>query len=254
MNKIFSIYAIIGAIIAIYTIIYNNNSKKLTKSLYAINTYMYIILGILITSLCVLLLDLIQFDAFSDGNTKYYILSFIIALSIIITFAVSSENNVIFRNILFIAFTALLGVLTVPIYQSSVNNNIFHKSIITLIVIVMGLMGFAYYYPNSGINNWYGILITSLCVLIVFQLSDLLFGYNNNNQYMRQKIYATAGLIIFSGFLVYDTSKIYENADIAINCINRGGSVDTCTDYPAGSLGVYLDIMNLFSNLVNIHS
>ncbi|MEE8396099.1 MAG: Bax inhibitor-1 family protein, partial [bacterium] len=51
---------------------------------------------------------------------------------------------------------------------------------------------------------------------------------------------AGAGVILFSGFILYDTSNILRNYDVG--------------DYTAATLSLYLDILNLFLFLLRLLS
>jgi FtsH-binding integral membrane protein len=56
---------------------------------------------------------------------------------------------------------------------------------------------------------------------------------------------ALAGVGIFSLYTVYDTQVVKENARMCGSMLRKG----RYPDYPSESLGLFLDFVNLFSNL-----
>jgi modulator of FtsH protease len=79
-----------------------------------------------------------------------------------------------------------------------------------------------------------GFLFTGLIVLIVASIAGMFF-----NVPAMQLAIAAAGVMIFSGFILYDTSRI----------INGGE-----TNYVIATIELYLDILNLFLSLLRLLS
>lgn len=246
------IYTVIGAIIALIIALVNNYHKKLTTNLYVTNMYIYIMLGILLTALTVLLMEIMKFNS-NNFNMSYQICTFLIALLIICTFAFTSIQNVLFRHVLFTLFAIVIGIMTFPIYQDSIKSGIFYKSIASVFVVILGLTFVANQYPTNYFDGWGPVLTFSLLSLIIFELFDMIF-VSNIVESRRIKMYAMVGTALFSAFIVYDTKKIYQYADQAINCTNSGGDIMVCSDYPQKSLDMYLDIINLFTNVTQLQN
>ena len=76
--------------------------------------------------------------------------------------------------------------------------------------------------------------------MIIVQIVFMIMNRNNKNV-KRPKAFAYILIVLFIFFLLYDTKKIQINAK---NCITSKA------DYINESLGIVLDILNLFQNLV----
>lgn len=254
-NKTITLSIIISAIIVLIGLIISNNNKQLTTNLYVTNTYLYILLAILFTTLTIVIMEIMKLNINNKKMNSYYLYLFFISIIIIITFAVTSTQNVIFRHILFILFTIAMGIFTYPIYVDSLSSDLLYKSIATVFVIVIGLTIVTNQYPKNYFDNWGPILIISLSGLIIFELFDLLFSSKeiDHGSQLKSKIFAMIGTAILCGFIVYDTKKIYQHADQALECVKTTNNNLTCTDYPSRSLGLYLTILNLFSEINRLH-
>ena len=129
-NNKFTLSIVIGAIIVLIGLIMSNNDKQLTMNLYVTNTYLYILLAILFTTLTIIIMEIMKLNIGGSNMMSYYLCSFFIAIIIIITFAFTSTQNVLFRHILFLLFAIAMGVLTFPIYADSMSSGLFYKSIV----------------------------------------------------------------------------------------------------------------------------
>ena len=93
------------------------------------------------------------------------------------------------------------------------------------------LTGFGIYLTNA-----FGIfLFWALLLLIIFQIVSLLSGTASS----MQKGFAMIGLVLFSIFIVYDTSRILQR--------------DYYGDFITASMDYYLDIINIFLDLVALN-
>ena len=83
--------------------------------------------------------------------------------------------------------------------------------------------------------------------LIIFETLDLIFAdYSSKNIQKRFWYYSLVGIVLFSGFLVYDTQKkIKEGLLLEKICTHHL----RCADYPTKSLDLFMDILNMFNQL-----
>lgn len=80
-----------------------------------------------------------------------------------------------------------------------------------------------------------GILMSAMNAMLFISLTNLFFKFQ-----MVTQVQLYIGLIVMSGFVIYDTQVIIEK--------NRMGS----KDYIIHSLDLYLDFLNIFRNLLII--
>ena len=111
--------------------------------------------------------------------------------------------------------TAILGVLAIFVSMF----------VISLLMLTMGLkLGFGF-----GLFLFFALLL-----LIV--LNIVLFFMNKQDTY--HKIIATISIILFSFYIIYDTQTILQR--------------DYYGDFITASMDYYLDVMNIFINLIDL--
>src|SRR5207237_340379 len=88
----------------------------------------------------------------------------------------------------------------------------------TCAVIIIVLSIIAYMYPPNIFDSWSPYLFVTLIGLVVVELLDIIFSNGNS---MRNKIYGWITVILFSGYMLYDTNILRQNAKIIITKINN---------------------------------
>ena len=114
-------------------------------------------------------------------------------------------------------------------------------SIIMAVFLTTGLVvGLSFYacYTNTNFTYLGGILFSSLCLLIVSGLLILLLGKNH----IVDIIITSISLLLFSLYLIYDTQLIY----------GKFGVKYKIDDYILAAINVYLDIINMFIQILKI--
>lgn len=162
----------------------------------------------------------------------------IVAALFIVLFAMLLIKSPMIKFGLFCVFSFLQGLLVSTI-KNETNSQIIKTSmagVITIFVFMVTcgfvLMGFGIYLTNA-----FGmILFWALLTLIIFQLINFMAG----TQSVGKKGVAGFGLILFSIYVVYDTNRILQR--------------DYYGDFITASVDYYLDIMNIFLDLVTLNS
>jgi len=246
--KIFSCLVIIVLIcIAIGHYAFKNG--MLTCDHYVFNTYLYIILAIVLMFLIVLLND--QYSVFNPLlNLLSGFIGFIILLGIIIGLTYALHNvdpkNILASNGIWLALVLFIGILMIRLVVfGRMTGVVGLAGILTVvIVIVVGLLG--YYMGDKIITfDWDYYLQFALLGLIVVLICGYMFI--NDMATMLTFIYVLSiiGLIIFVLLLLSNHKKLKENSE---KCID--GQV--VPNYPKESWSLVIKIVNIFSNLVRI--
>ena len=128
-------------------------------------------------------------------------------------------------------FTSLTGLVSAPLvyaYQSVA----FPAAILTMVTFI-SLTSYVMI-TKKDFSFLKGILLVGIVLMVVGGLLNLFFFKSFGIQYYM----AWGGVFLFSGFILYDTSNIIRryNTDEAV----------------LGALALYLDILNLFLNLLII--
>jgi hypothetical protein len=229
----------------------------LTCDHYVFNTYLYIVLSILLIILIVLLND--QYGIFTQiinllfgGNTLQLIISFIILIIVffvLIYFLHTIDPNEIFiSNTIWLVLIIIIAIILIPtIYFGKLTDVVGLASILTIIiVIVTGLLG--YYAGDKIITfNWDAYLNFALLALIIVFALGQYFITNVKTMSTFFYIISIVSLIIFVLLLLSNHKKLKENAD---KCID--GKV--VPNYPSESFGLIIKIINVFQDLIVILS
>jgi FtsH-binding integral membrane protein len=223
--------------------IYLNSDKNITAKLILDNTYTYLLLGLIISSLTAFTIDKYP-EAVKYADSFYGLFgSFILALISLFIIFTSSGNGL--RHAAWIVFLVSFGVMSHPFLTILKKNGRGADVFLSLVAIVGAMSLIAYKLPGMFLG-WGSYLIMVLFSLIVVEVLDLLIG-DRQGLKGRSRIYSWVGVGLFSGFLLYDSQRLAEEAKIGeemakyveLNNIN----------YPGMSLSIYLDVVNLFSSL-----
>lgn len=231
---------------------YAFKNGHLTCDHYVLNTYLYIILAILLVFMFVLLND--QFGIFySLLNVLFQtnpFIGFIVILLLIIGLTIAihyvDPANILLSNLVWLLLILLIGLLIIPtiLFARLTNVTGLAGLLTVVIVIVTGLLG--YYLGDKIITfDWDRYLRWALMALIVVSVFGPMFIKTPEGMIQFYYGISIAGLIIFILLLLSNHKKLKENAD---KCID-GKMVP---NYPLESYGIFIKIVNVFQDLVRI--
>ena len=234
---------------------YAFKNGMLTCNNYVLNTYLYIILSILLMFIVVLIND--RFGIFnslllwmSQGTIYRIVLTFVVLLvvliGLIITLQILKPTNIVASNIVWATLVIVLGIFLIPtIWFARLTDVVGLSSMLTiLITIVVGVLG--YYYGNEIVTfDWDKYLNIALLVLIVVMFIGMFMITNPATMTMFYYIVSIIGLIIFVLLLLSNHKLLKQNAD---KCID--GQV--VPNYPVESFNIFIKMLNIFQDLVRI--
>ena len=235
-----SIIIMIMLLLVIIYLISFYSKKELTDQIYIITTYLYIF-GSLIT-ICLTCAIIDEYQLLHNITSMFLLGIFILSFITLFGTLLTSVNNSFIKNGFFILFLITLGIMSYNIYKIASDKNIFVQVILIVGIMFISASLLFNYYSFEKINSWGNYLSFSLLGLITVEIIDLIFGSKEGIMY-RYKLYSWIGVLLFSGFLVYDTQQIKNNYQST-----------TIPDYPVQSLNIVLDVVNLFSSIVGIKS
>jgi len=242
-TKLLPFLFLIFALIIIITSIINSAIKnnKFTCNKYIFNTYLYILLSLIIVSLVVISLDyygdgIKMIQNFSQFNM---ILLFIVTIFLLISTMMISPNQILLKHSVWLLYIISMGLLLFPVYIFTRYNNTLISTLLTTLTVVIVLSIFAFYKPELISLQWGTILFMLLLSGIVLSIFNLIF--NKNDKYNLSFWLSYGFIVLFSFFILYDTKKLQVNAK---NCIQA--------DYINESIGLFLDIINLFTNIAYV--
>jgi len=236
---------------------YAFKNGMLTCNNYVLNTYLYILLSILLIFIVVLVND--QFGIFNslllwmlEGGMMRTIVTFIILICILfgLLFALRTvnPNNIIASNTIWALLILVLGIVLIPtIWFGRLTDVVGMAGMMTiLITIVVGYLG--YYHGDQIVRfDWDRYLNYALIGLIVISVigSLLLIGADPNTTYMFILIISILFLIVFVLLLLSNHKLLKQNSE---KCID--GKV--VPNYPVESFGIFIKMLNIFQDLIRI--
>ncbi len=213
---------------------------------YMLNTYLYFILswGIVLSTVTAVQYQNIPIQQiFTKPFTILLMIgSFVLILGLM---ALKAKTSFITKHILFIFLLILFGVTLYPLYI--LNKDRFNHVGLTTIGIFLILSIITVIRPQLVSDSWGMYLFIALIALLVARLIEIFVIEKANNgqisNYSRMISYAAIG--IFTLFIMYDTRQVMINA---VSCrVSPFGP-----DYINESINLFLDSMNLFTNLYSV--
>jgi FtsH-binding integral membrane protein len=171
-------------------------------------------------------------------KNKKYLWPIVIALFAIIFIITLVPMPSWLKLILFCVFSLLEGIV-LSLIKTPTNSNIIQGAILSALSIFTFMVFAGAGLIAFGVNLGYKfgmILFSLLLLLIIFQLVNIFFTSIDG----LKKIFAYAGLILFSVFVIYDTNTILQR--------NYYG------DFITASMDYYLDIINIVMDIFTINS
>ncbi len=215
---------------------------KFTCNNYILNSYLYINLALIIVALVVILMDqnpLLSIDGFRGWR---FIMLIIGMFGLLIATMITNPNRVVVKHMLWLGFILLMGIMMYPIYYRTKQANTFLIVLMTTLVLVFGLTMLAFYKPEMILLSWGTGLFVALIVGVIFNIMLLFFGRGASaNKMMVMLSYGF--ILLFSLYILHDTKKLQVNAKICVK-----------PDYINESMGIFLDVINLFSRIGHVTS
>lgn len=258
-NTLLKLFCCLTIIVLICILIGNYAFKNglLTCDHYVFNTYLYIILAILLCFMVVLIND--QTGLFNSlliwmvqGNIVRIIMFFIAIL--IIYFALIyalfqvDPTNILASNAIWFLLVFMLGFILIPtIWLGRLTDVVGLAGILTIIItIIVGLAG--YYYGDKIITfDWdYYLYIALWCLIIVIIIGSMLIT-DPATMTIFFYIISIISLLIFILLLLSNHKKLRENSE---KCID--GKV--VPNYTVESINIFIKILNIFTDLIRILS
>lgn len=201
-----------------------------TPGLYIVQTYLYIVLSLLIVALTSQQIGQYHLDI----DFRHVIISFLVGIGCIFMMHTMSEQSIYLEHIIWLVFVVAMAVMVFPIIQLTMPQ--IHQNVLIVVAIMVILSLIAFFDTQNHFSPILKYLIVVLFVLIVVEISHLLF--NPVSYHTWSQFYDIIVILIFCFIVLADTQNLRENAT---KC---GRSA--CIDYPSESTKIFLDILNLF--------
>jgi FtsH-binding integral membrane protein len=256
-NALLKLFCTLIIIVVICILIGNYAFKNgsLTCDHYVLNTYLYIILAILLVFMVVLINDKYGiFNSFllwmSQGSMIRIIIICIILLILLLGLSYAllkvNPNNIVASNTIWTLLILILGISLIPtIWFGRLENVVGIAGIFTILITIgVGLLG--YYYGDEIVTfDWDKYLNYALMALIGIIFIGMFIIENPETMFNFIFIISILILIIFILLLLSNHKKLKENSE---KCIDG----KTVPNYPVESFNIFIKMLNIFQELIRI--
>ena len=256
-NALLKLFCTLIIIVVICILIGNYAFKNgsLTCDHYVLNTYLYIILAILLVFMVVLINDKYGiFNSFllwmSQGSMIRIIIIYIILLILLLGLSYAllkvNPNNIVASNTIWTLLILILGILLIPTIWFGRLENVVGIAGISTILITIGVGLLGYYYGDEIVTfDWDKYLNYALMALIGIIFIGMFIIENPETMFNFIFIISILILIIFILLLLSNHKKLKENSE---KCIDG----KTVPNYPVESFNIFIKMLNIFQELIRI--
>lgn len=201
---------------------------------YVTNVYLYVLLGLLITAFTLLFITKRNYPITLTKSLIAFAVCFIALFSL---FMIKPEQ-IYLNHFIWLIFIISIGVSLYSIWRYSIYSGTITNTLIILFIMLSSLTAIAHFKPEWIKLSWGTGLTVSLLAGILAWLIPMFFIDKFNSYENYYKFLSFIFVIIFMFLVLYDTKVLKLKAS-------------TCTypNYPLDSLGLFLDVINLFNSI-----
>ena len=220
------------------------------------NVYLYLALSLALTGCFIHLYNYLLND--KNERTKllsnnqpfiqigpYIMGSFIVAiLSIIVlsTRSMFSKGGYMMNHMIWLIFISSISLTLYPYFKTSELSIVLQRALIMTCVLFLLMTSIVSIIPKLIKETYKKVIVGLFLALIAIIITELYLLFTNQYTNNLYTIISYVVIILFSIFIVYDTSRLYHYSSICVNSPN----------YPLVSTNLFLDILNIFVRLVGV--
>ena len=267
MNQSFTKFYLYSVIIAFIIILYlitqfSFKNGNPTCNNYVFNVYLYLAMSVTLIGLFAYVIN----ELISKNESEKHelmplnylhqklgwylligaVLSFVFIIMMALTPSFSKEGHA-FNHIIWVLFIASISITIYPYFKLEKYASIVDDALISTSLVFVFMSILVYLNPSffSGTYSYIvpGLMVGLLSVILVSLFN--IFFIKDQDTYKQTTVYISYFVIIlFSLFVSYDTSNMFEMAKICVKYPN----------YPKSSITFFLDLLNLFTSFINIYN
>lgn len=200
---------------------------------YVTNVYLYVILGLLLTAFSVLF---IAKRNYAITGTKS-LLAFVVAITALFAMYSIDPRQALLNHLMWILFIIAISVSVYVVWRYSNLRGTLTSTLLITLVLVSGLTVLAHARPDLIDLSWgMGLTMALLAGILAYVIPMFLGDVGTMTGYY--KFLSGFFVFLFMMLILYDTKLLRVKAE---KCV--------IPDYPTDSLGLFLDIINLFNNV-----
>jgi len=182
------------------------------------------------------------YKAFQQINLIPAIIMSFVSIIILSSRPLFSKKGYIFNHFVWLLFIASISITLYPYFKSYEFSVVLQKSFIMTCILFIFMTTIVFLIPSLIKGTYKKVMLGLMIALFSIIITE--FYLIVTNQYTKN-IYSIVSyivIILFSLFIVYDTSRLNHYATICMNSPN----------YPLVSTNLFLDILNIFVRFMGI--
>ena len=262
-NKFYLYSGVIAFIIILYLIsLFSFKDGKPTCNNYVFNVYLYLAMSITLIGLFAYIINefssknevekhqLMPMSYIYNKLGSYIFTGMILAFVFIIMIAFTrhfSKTGHIYNHIIWLFFLASISIMIYPYFKSQELAGVIDDALVSTALVFIFMSIIVYTQPGFFEKSYNFVmpgLIIGLLAVIIVALFNLFFVKDAQQMRTTSLYISYVVIVLFSLFVSYDTSKMFQLAKVCVNYPN----------YPKSSIDFFLDLLNLFTSFVNIYS
>jgi len=175
---------------------------------------------------------------------NYMMVTFIVSLVSIIMLSIRpifSKTGYLLNHSLWLIFLASISFTLYPYFKSIEYAGSLQRALIMTTLIFLCMTSIVGIIPNLIQSTYKKMMVALLFALVAIIITELYLIFTNQYTNDLYKSMSYVVIVVFSLFIVYDTSRLYAYSKQCVNSPN----------YPLLSTGLFLDIINIFSRWMN---
>jgi FtsH-binding integral membrane protein len=175
-------------------------------------------------------------DGKEDKNKNMWFRIFLIIILFVLIFVINIPMPIWMRFIVFSIISTIIGVLFSN-FKNVYGVDIIKAAIFSTLGIFVTLLIVGIIIVSFGVKLGLKTMLFLLGALLLLIITKIIFMFAGNySTYV--KTFAVIGLLLFACFIIYDTNVILQR--------------DYQGDFVTASLDYYLDIINIFTNVLQL--
>ena len=212
---------------------------------YMLNSYLYLLLAVLIISLNVVMMDennlvdkMRSTNMFGTLSVSAFVLTFVLLFCLLMI----DPRNILMKHIVWLLMLVMFGFMVYPSYLNQKYQGTIVRSLLGVIGIMIGFSMLIFFFPNMFLENYsfFGAFFLILLIGAIFmQISTYFIKDTVYNKFVTYAI-----IVLFAFLISFDTQTLVIRSK---TCNEKSKTRTFLPDYIDASMSLLLDMINIYN-------
>lgn len=235
-----ALVTVVIAVLGIFKSSIRLNPVQFTCDNYVLTSYLYIVLSMAIVASVIFSYEHFQISPVFLFSNILRLFIMVAVLGLVVVLATTNAKHFWSKHLFFMAFLIAIATLLYPLFVMN-PQTFYHAGFQTVCIVLV--LTFIALLAKDWIHDSVGsYLFIALIILLCVSIGELILRYFNILQLPNsRRIISYLTIVLFAGFILFDTKSILQAAG---KCVNA--------DYISQSLNIFLDSLNIFAALTHL--